>query len=154
MLQGLGIANGGFAKQFLKFSTVVERSLYIGNEFIGNIDRESLPLHSDVQHMAGVLFAPQTGLAVLTNAGTPTQTERSQSCWPKIRRAILEPLLDICSRFFGSSHSVCMPYGLRTVKVFLSIFVNSIKGGIRLTPVAPRCSGIGRGSRGLPPHDD
>ena len=120
MLQGFGVANGRLAEQFLKLPTVVERPLHIGNEFIGNINREPSPLHSDIQDMAGVLFPHQAGLAVLTNAGTPTQTERAQGCWPKIRGLVLEPPLDICSRFFWSWHAVYVPRCTRTVKRFLS----------------------------------
>ena len=126
MLQCFGVANGRLAKQFLKFPTVVERPLHIGHEFIGNIDCEPSSLHPDVQDVAGVLFPLQAGLTVLTNARTPTQTERAQSCRPKICGLILEPPLDFCSRFFWSSHAVCMPYSIRTVKRFRSIHVIAI----------------------------
>ena len=126
MLQGFGVANGRLAEQFLKLPTVVERPLHIGNEFIGNINREPSPLHSDIQDMAGVLFPHQAGLAVLTNAGTPAQAERAQTCRPEIRGLVLEPLLDFCSRFFWSSHVVRMPHWIRTVKMFCSIFVDAI----------------------------
>jgi hypothetical protein len=120
MLQSFGVAHGSLVKQFLKFATIVERPLHIGYEFVGNIDRGSSPLHSDIQNMAGVLFPLQASLAVLTDAGTAAQTERAQSGRPKNCGTIPEPLFNVCRRFSFSRHAVYMPYGLRTVKRILS----------------------------------
>ena len=131
MLQSFGVANSSLAKQFLQFPAVVERPLYIGHEFIGDIDGQSPSLQPDIEEMAGVLFPLQTGLAVLTNAGAPAQAERAQSCWPKIRCLALEPLLDICGGFFLSSHDVRISHGIRTLKVFRPIVVNAIAYGFR-----------------------
>ena len=126
MLQSLGVANGSLAKQFLEFPTVVERPLHIGNEVIGDIDGQSPSLQPDVEEMAGVLLPPQAGLAVLTNAGTPAQAERAQSCRPEIRGLALEPLLNICGGFFWSSHVVRIIHGIRTVNTFRSITINAM----------------------------
>ncbi len=104
MFQSIGVANGSLAKQFLEFPTVVERSLDIGHEVIGDIDGQSPSLQPDVEEMARVLFALQTGLAVLANAGTPAQAERAQSCRPKSCSLVLEPLLDIGGGLFWSTH--------------------------------------------------
>jgi hypothetical protein len=113
-------------KQFLKFPTIVERPLHIGYEFVGNIDCESPSVHSDVQDMAGVLFSFQAGLAVLTDAWTPAEAERAQSCGPKICGLIPEPLFNVCSGFSLGRHDVYMTYIIRTVKRNLSNNVNAI----------------------------
>ena len=126
MFQNIGVANGSLAKQFLKFPTIVERSLYIGHEVIGDIDGQSPSLQPDVEEMAGMLFPFQAGLAVLANARTPAQAERAQGCRPKSRSLVLKPLLDICGRFFWNAHEVRIPCGLRTVNTFRSIIVNAI----------------------------
>ena len=126
MLQSCGVANGRLVKQFLKFPAVVKRPLHIGYEFVGNIDCESSSIHPDVQDMAGVLFPLQAGLAVLTDAGTPAEAERAQSCWPKICGLIPEPPFDVCSGFFLGWHAVYMTHVIRTVKRNLSNYVNAI----------------------------
>ena len=126
MLQSIGVANGSLAKQLLKLPTVVERSLDIGHEVIGDIDGQSPSLQPDVEEMARVLFAFQTGLAVLANARTPAQAERAQGCGPKSRGLALEPVLYICGRFFWNTHGVRIPCGLRTVKTFRSIIVDTM----------------------------
>jgi hypothetical protein len=120
MFQSFGVANGRLVKQVLKFPTIVERPLNIGHEFIRDIDRESPPLHSDVQDMAGVLFPLQAGLAAITDAGAPAKAERAQSGRPKIYGLIPEPLFHVCGRFFWSSHDVYVPHSTRTVKRILS----------------------------------
>ena len=131
MFKSFGVAHGRLVKQFLKFATVVKRPLYIGYEFVGNIDRESPSLHSDVQNMAGVFFPFQAGLAVLTDAGTPTQTQRAQSSRPEIGGLIPEPLFNVCRRFFLGWHTVCMPCSIRTVKRFLTNAVGAINYAFR-----------------------
>jgi hypothetical protein len=126
MFKSFGVAHGRLVKQFLKFATIVKQSLDVGYEFVGNIDRESSSLHPDIQDMAGVLFPLQARLAVLPDAGTPTETQRAQSRRPEIYGTISEPLFYVGSRFYFSWHVVCMPHGIRTVKRILSNAANAI----------------------------
>ena len=131
MLQSFGVAYGRLVKQFLQFPTIVERSLHIGHEFIGNIDRESPPVNSAIQNMAGVLFPLQAGLAAIPDAGAPAKAERAQSGRPKICGLIPEPLFNICSRFSFGSHTVYVPHSTRTVKIILSNLSNAIDYAFR-----------------------
>ena len=131
MFQSFGIPHGCLTEQFLKFPPIVERSLHIRNEFIGNIYGESFPLSPHIQEITGVLSPFQAGLAILTDAGTPTQTQRAQSDGPKIYCIALEPLLDICRRFVFGWHVVCMPYSLRIVKHNLLSHVMAISSEFR-----------------------
>jgi len=84
MFESFGVAHGCLMKQLLKFPTVVERTLYVGNELIGDIDGVSTPLDTAVQHMAGVPFPAQAGLAAIAHAGTPAEAERAQCGRPKV----------------------------------------------------------------------
>ena len=116
MFQSLGVAHSRLAEQFLKFPPVVERPLYVRHEFVGNIDGESFPFHPHIQKMTGVFLPFQAGLAVFTDARTPTQTERAQSSRPETGSMTPEPLSDISRRFVFDWHGVRMPCGLRIVK--------------------------------------
>ena len=119
MFQSFGVANSSLAKQLLNFSTIVQRSLHIGDELIRDIDCGAPPLDSDIQDIAGMLFTFQAGLASLTDAGTAAQAEGAESCRPKTRRLISEPLFNIDGRFILSSHDVYVPRYTHTVKSIL-----------------------------------
>jgi len=116
MFQSFGIPHGRLGEHFLKFPPVVKRLLHSRYEFVGNINGDSFPFHPHIQEMAGVLFPFQAGLAVFTDAGAPTQTERAQGSGPEVCSMIPEPLLDVCRRFAFGWHIVCMPYSLHIVK--------------------------------------
>ena len=126
MFKSFGVAHGRLVKQFLKFATVVKGPLHIRYEFVRYIDGESFSLYSDIQEMAGVFLPFQAGLAMLTDAGTPTQTQRAQSNRPEIRGLIPEPLFNVCGRFFLGWPAVCMPYSLRNVKIFPTNYVEAV----------------------------
>jgi len=126
MLQRFGVAHGRLVKQILKFPTIVERSLHIGHEFIGNIDGESAPLPSPIQDMAGVPFPAQAGLAVIAHAGAPAKAKRAQCGWPKVCGLVPKPLFNVCSRFSFGWHAVYMTDGIRTVKNILSSVINTV----------------------------
>ena len=127
MLQGFGVADSSLRKQFLKFPAVVEGALHLRHEFVGDIDRQSTAFDSDVEHIAGVPFTVHARFAVFTDAWATTEAERSHGGRPEAGSLVLEPLLDFCREFFGISHSVCMPHGLRTIKTFRTDGVLSIR---------------------------
>jgi hypothetical protein len=108
MFQSLGIPHGRLTQQFLKLPPVVERPPYVRHEFVGNIDGESFPFHPHIQKMTGVFLPSQAGLAVFTDAGTPTQTERAHSGGPETRSMTPEPLLDISN---GNVSDIRVPSG-------------------------------------------
>jgi hypothetical protein len=126
MLQSIGVAHGRLVKQFLKFTTIIERSLHIGYEFIGDIDSKSPPLPSAIEDMAWVPFPFQAGRAVIAHAGAAAKAERAQSGRPEIRGMIPEPLFNVCSRFSFSWHAAYMPHVIRTVKRIISTVVIAI----------------------------
>jgi hypothetical protein len=126
MLQCFGIPHRRLAEQFLKFPPVVERLLHSRYQFVGYIDGEAFSLYPRIQEIAGMLLPLQAGFAVLADAGTPTQTQRTQCSGPKSCCMILKPLLNIYRRFVLPWHVVRIPYGLRIVKRNLLSAVMSI----------------------------
>jgi hypothetical protein len=127
MLQGFGVTDGSLTKQFLKFPTVVERTLHLRDQFVGNVDRQSTPFDSDIEDVTGVPFTFHAGFTVFTDTRAPTQAERADSRRPKTGSLILEPLLDFCRGFFRSSHTVRMTHSLRTVNKILTCDVVSTR---------------------------
>ncbi len=95
MLESVDVAHGREVKEFLKFPTVLKRSLDLGHEFLGDMNCKSSSLHSEIEDMAGVFIALQADLAVLADAGTPTKAERAQSRRPESCGLIPKPLLNL-----------------------------------------------------------
>jgi hypothetical protein len=120
MLQGFGVSLCCLIKQVLQRTAIVETTAHLRYELVGNVNGKAATLDSTVKHMAGVLFAFEASFAVLADASGTTKTERSQSRWPKARGLFLEPLRNICGRFFLGLHAVYVPHSTYTVKRNLS----------------------------------
>ena len=126
MLQGFGVSQCCLVEQVLQRTTVVKTSAHLRHELVGNVNREAAAFDSTVKHMTGVLFAFEASLAVLADAWATAKAERSQSGRPKARGLFLEPLCNICGKFFLGWHAVYVPYNTHTVKGNLSNAVDTV----------------------------
>ena len=126
MLESFGVAQPRLIQQVLQCASVVKTSAHFRHQLVGNVNGEAAAFDSTVKHMAGVLFALEASVAVLADAAAATKTERSQSSGPKACCLLLEPLCDICGKFFFSCHDVYVPHSTYTVKQNLSNSLNTV----------------------------
>jgi hypothetical protein len=115
MLQGFGVSQCCLVKQVLQRTAIVETTAHLRHELVGNVKGEAAAFDSAVKYMAGVLFAFDASFAVLADASGTAKTQRSQSRRPKAGGSFLEPLRNICRKFF-LCHLVYVPYNTYTVK--------------------------------------
>src|SRR5216684_6991034 len=94
-LQCLDIARSGFLQQLLQGAPIVHTATQLGNKLLGNVDRKTPSVQPTVQNVTLMLFARQTGWAVLAYTRTASQAERAQNGRPKARRFTLQPAHDI-----------------------------------------------------------
>lgn len=116
MLQGFGVSQCCLVKQVLQRTAIVETTAHLRHELVGNVKGEAAAFDSAVKYMAGVLFAFDASFAVLADASGTAKTERSQSRRPKAGSSFLEPLRNICRKFFLCWHVVYVPCNTYTVK--------------------------------------
>src|SRR5258707_841817 len=88
-LQCLDIARSGFLQQLLQGAPIVHTATQLGNKLLGNVDRKTTSVQPTVQNVTLMLFARQTGWAVLANTRTASQAERAQNGRPKACRLTL-----------------------------------------------------------------
>jgi hypothetical protein len=119
MLQGFGVSQCCLVEQVLQRTTVVKTSAHLRHKLVRNVNSKAAALDSTVKHMTRVLFAFEASLAVLADASAAAKTERSQSGRPKARGLFLEPLRNICGKFFFGWHDVYVPHNTYTVKTIL-----------------------------------
>ena len=53
-------------------------------EFVGNIEADAAPVDPAIEHVAGMLIAARTRLALIADAAAPSQTQRAQRGRPEI----------------------------------------------------------------------
>jgi len=99
MLEGLGVSTAGLIQQFLQGAAVVERLLDLRDEFVRNVEADASSFAPAIEDVAAVLIALRTRLAVLADAGTPSQTQGSQGGWPEACGMRAEPPLDLRGGF-------------------------------------------------------
>ena len=69
-------------QQLLQGTPIVHTATQLGNKLLGNVDRKTTSVQPTVQNVTLMLFARQTGWAVLAHARTASQAERAQNGRP------------------------------------------------------------------------
>jgi hypothetical protein len=105
-------------KQFPKLAPVIKAAFYFRYNFIGNIERKALTFDSPAQNVAGMLFAPEACLAILSNALGAAKAKRTQSSRPKIG-SLLEPLRNIFWKFFLFGYDSYMSHSIYIANNYL-----------------------------------
>lgn len=110
MLQSFHVANCCLVEQILKRSTVVKTTAHLRHKFVRDIHSKTAALDSAVKNVAKVLFPFKASFAALSDTpGTP-KTQGSQGGWPKPGNLFLEPIRNICGKFYLGWHTVYVTY--------------------------------------------
>lgn len=99
MLEGLGVPPAGLIQQFLQGAAVLERLLDLRDEFVRNVEADASSFAPAIEDVTAVLLALRTRLAVLADAGAPSQTQGSRGGWPEACGVCAEPPLDLGGGF-------------------------------------------------------
>src|ERR1700682_3442556 len=98
-LQGLHVARCSLLQQLLQGASVVQTALNLRHKLFRHVDGNTTPVRATVQHITLMLPARLARWAILADAPTTAQAQRTQKRRPKIRRFALQPARDIRRRF-------------------------------------------------------
>src|SRR6266571_1316547 len=94
-LQRLDISRCSLMQHILQSTPVVQTALHLRHKLFRNVNGNTTPLRATVQDITLMLLARQTSRAVLADAPSAPQAQRSKNRRPKTCRFILQPVQDV-----------------------------------------------------------
>jgi hypothetical protein len=125
-LKSPDVTHAGFIDQLLHVATVPDSSTNLGHEFFRDVNGEPSAFAPAVQSIAAMTFSGCASGAVLSDARTLPQRQRTSGYWPVLLDGIREPAPEMMGI---ATHRTCDLIHICKTKVKKFIFPNRLSPG-------------------------